>query len=262
MKKFFVCFVALVISISFVGCKKKDSSHNYDSTTSHYNIILDNKDTACPSFLTNETGFSSICDFNLLKSKLQLYARRMFVFIAFDKYVMRYNVELNEIDRIVNLGSLDSFQLHDITCSSNGRYMISCVLNLDSNDPKYTAKNYYLIDFDLQTSTLLADSFSEMNSKIAEDKIPEDVRKEYYNLSFSIEELKSNKISESKYVHSIYNKFDNRNICTSLIDLNTLVVVCPIDTKHNKLLKDYILLVIDLNTDSLINELHFSFCQR
>lgn len=262
MKKLIVCLFSFLISICFVGCPKNELSYEQNPTALQHNIILGDKSTVYPSFLTIETGFSLIEDFNLSKTRLQLYGRELFVFIAFDRYVMRYNVELNEIDRIVNLGSLDSFQLHDITCSSNGRYMISCVLNLDSNDPKYTAKNYYLIDFELQTSTLLADSFSEMNSKIAEEKIPKDVRKEYYALSFSVEELKSNKTAESKYVRSIYEKFDNSNISISLIDLDTLAVVCPADTKYNEFLKDYILLVIDLNTDSLINELHFSFCQR
>lgn len=261
MKKLIVCFFSLLIPICFVSCKKEESSYNHNPATSHCNIILDDKATVCPSFLSVETDFSLINNLNLSKNRLQLCARKLFVFIAFDRYVMRYNVEHNTIDKIVDLGSLDSFQLYDATYSSNGRYMISCVLNFNSNRMEYTAKNYYLIDFELQTSTLLADSFSETNSKIAKEKIPEDVRKEYYNLSFTIEGLKSNKISESKYVHSIYNKFDNRNICTSLIDLDTLVVVCPVDTKYSEFLKDYTLLVIDLNTDYLIKELHFSVYQ-
>ena len=105
-----------------------------------------------------------------------------------------------------------------------------------------------------QNIILLADRFSEVNSKAAEEKIPAEVRKEYYNLSFSFDELKSDKIADSKYVSSIYDKFNNSNIRTSLIDLDTLVVVCPTDAHQYEFLKDYSILIVDLKNDCLIKE--------
>ncbi len=254
MKKFIACLIALLLSICFVGCEKDDLSYDQNTTTSLKDNIINNVSIDYPCFLSVENDFRLIADCNLSNTGLQLDARESFVIIAFDRYVIRYNIELNKIDKIIDLGPFDNYHSHNITSSSDGRYIISSVLNLGSDDIANTDENYCLIDFELQKISQLADCFSETNSKAAEEKIPDEVRKEYYNLSFSIDELKSDKISDSKYVSSIYDRFNNSNIWTSSIDLDTLVVVCPADTQHHEFLKNYIILIVDLENDCPIKK--------
>ena len=255
MKKLIACLIALLLSICFVGCEKGDLPYGPKTTaTSHYDNMINSESIAYPCFLSVENDFRLIADCNLSNTGLQLDARESFVIIAFGRYVIRYSVELNKIDKIIDLGHVDKYHSHNITSSSDGRYIISSVLNLDSDDIANTAKNYCLIDFELQNISHLADCFSEINSKAAEEKIPDEVRKEYYNLSFIIDELKNDKIADSKYVKLIYDRFNNSNIWTSSIDLDTLVVVCPADTQHHEFFKDYIILIVDLKNDCLIKE--------
>ena len=179
---------------------------------SQNSTVSTDKSVPQPSFINDSNGLKLINDFNLSVSDLQLYAKKSFALFAIDRFVFRYNIASNMIDTIVDLGEIEGFKHHEISCAADGRYLISYFYYTDSKNDELITENYYLIDLEQQNSIFLADTFSEKNSEIARKKIPEELQMEFYNLSFYDEELKSDRIAESKCVSSIFKKFNGRHI--------------------------------------------------
>lgn len=240
------------------SCDKNIFLQNQDINMSQNSTVSTDKSVPQPSFINDSNGLKLINDFNLSVSDLQLYAKKSFALFAIDRFVFRYNIASNMIDTIVDLGEIEGFKHHEISCAADGRYLISYFYYTDSKNDELITENYYLIDLEQQNSIFLADTFSEKNSEIARKKIPEELQMEFYNLSFYDEELKSDRIAESKCVSSIFKKFNGRHIWNSLVDLETLIVICPKEIEYCNYFWDYTLLVIDLNKDSVIKNFPFS----
>lgn len=254
MKKIVILLIPLILALSITGCYRSNIN-NYNNVT---DISTDEKKdySECfnpPVFLQVNDGVEEIKKIPLKNKNLQIYSRYPYVFISFDSYIVRYNLKMNFVDRVIKLATLNRDSYYTVTISSDGCYIIAYSLSYNSQES--TGYNYYLIDLNTQTFKLLAEVYSSFAVDKAKNHISKDLQKEYYNLSFSIEELKSDRINESKFIRSIYDEFDNRYIITSVIDYNTVAVFAPMSPDTFDILENYCIFIVDLNEDCVINNL-------
>lgn len=251
MIKKFNKFLLILLTLTFLlsGCSYKKFLLESCTYTPSNNI----KSTDSPAFLELKNTTNIIEKIDLSNDNLQIYSRKPYIFICSKKYIIRCNILLSQIDTIIDIGKLPEHLSHNVTVSSDGNFIISYILNNSTDTYHTTGQNYFLIDINLQSVELLAECYSESAAIIAKSHIPDNIKPDYYNLIFSIDELKSDKIAHSKFIKSIYDKINNNYIWCSVLDSDTVAILAPTNPNDIVCLNNYSITIVDLNKDCAIN---------
>jgi hypothetical protein len=296
MKKLIYLSICICLLLIISACREVNltNSENNNSKKEYYPTLLyvkenkvgkkyyikfveDAKDKAeekhYPKFMDVETGKQALKPlvFGSIGWSYPYY-REQFLFTTTGGYLLRYNINKNEVDRVVYLGEGYNGWPYEFSFSSNGRYSIVSNFSFSGG----LNRNYFLIDFEENTVELICDIYSE--DKVAEiinNRIPKEVKREVnkylmFDLSesatcCSIEETAST-TEPYNYLYTFHDKNGNtsnlyslKNLSCgsySIIDENRVAAIMSpegigcdlgyfkiaiIDVKEDKIIQEYFL---------------------
>lgn len=256
VKYFCVCFL-ICIFLMTSGCKQNklapiDNSLVQSSTSD----VIKNNNRYDPKFLDINSGTQNIGVLPVGDCNLPLWSQSSFLFTQHENYVVRYDINNNKIDKIVDLGNVYENWSFKTSYSSNGRYIISNMFDPNNENPKLIGCYYFLIDLKSQTKTLLAEVYDENRAIEVTSLIPQESRSDYYDLAFSTEILKNALLSESLYLKDIDRRFEH--ISCVAIDSNRAGLLIPTTPGLEDILGNYRFMVLDLQSDKIVQECHLS----
>lgn len=262
MKKFIYLFICICLLLGTAACGKKDQKKPVDLS----NMKVDEK--YYPEFMDSTEGKESLKSLVFGSMGWSLYSSDNFLFALVGRYIVRYNINENNVDQIIQRGadewpSITSF-------SKDGRYVITG--NFDFNGT--TSRNYFLMDLEKQTVNLICDVYDEEKiDEIINQKIPDEIKKDINsNLTFnhnsfnesSTLEFNSSLEKPYKTIVIFHDEQGNTKELTSLegystcgayniFDKEKIGVVMPVEPMSCDI-GNYKIAIVDVKQDKIIQE--------
>jgi len=102
-----------------------------------------------PVFLPLEEGLAALQPLMFYSHGWRLQAQGNFLFADFDRYVVRYNIDTNEVDVVIDRGEAPPGFIHAFSISEDGRQAIAFAWEFPGIAG--TETRYMLIDFERQS---------------------------------------------------------------------------------------------------------------
>ena len=254
MEKLLYVLLLVFFCLWSAGCEMRSETLENNSSNQMPISFIDERNEQCvPTFLDMSASKEIILALSVNDHTLPLRASSSFLFAQCEQYILRYDIKSNKIDRIVDLGQTYEGWSFKTSYSSNGRYAISNTFDPQNTNPILSGKNYFLIDLEMYTSQLLATSYNEKIASDATTLIPQESRMDYYNLSFEETGIKSSLLRDSAFIKEIDRNFEH--ISYDIIDSNRVGLLIPTIPGSEKVLGDYRFIILDLQSDSIVQEL-------
>jgi len=146
MKKLFALLMALALLLGLAACGDNgDNSTAQPDTTPPQAIALA---PLTPKFLSLDTGREALKPLIFGSDGWRIDAQGSYIIAYFSRYILRYDVKTNTIDKIINLGEAPQYWYYAATFSPNGQSCVAEARELDGTG--HTGKA--LIDFKNETS--------------------------------------------------------------------------------------------------------------
>lgn len=193
-----ICWLMVIISllVALVGCNKeiidgKDGNDLLQPRTSAQILNVQINKKYYPVFMGVQEGKAALKDLVFGSQGWWLDTGEDYVFAIYGHSVVRYNIDKNEIDTIINLGESYKGWPTAVSVSSKGNHLI--IYDFDFGNSASCA-NYFLIDIKKEKTTPLAEKYDKSKHNEFREKIPEEVRGEVEGFRFKSEE--STKVSD------------------------------------------------------------------
>lgn len=234
----------VLICISLLGLTSCQSQKVIsDSESSIYEITqIDEKYK--PTFMDIESGKSAIKTLIYGSVGWDLRYRAPFLFAVQGRYILRYDIDKNEIDRIVDLRESYNGWPFQTSFSSNGRYCIEYSFDFNNDEP---AHNYFIIDFERKTADLITDIYN----KNFVPKLSDDIKGEMQDLRFNVNEP------------AVFHSYNGNEItalkdlglgCYINVDENRIGAIMPISSELSGELGYYKFSIIDIRKNEIVHE--------
>ncbi|KPU43277.1 hypothetical protein OXPF_27180 [Oxobacter pfennigii] len=183
MKTWICIFVCICLLSGLTACYKKSATSEETLPVASFDSVVEAVDKKYyPKFMDIEEGKTALKPLVYGSIGWSLLHRQNFLFAVFGRYVLRYNINENKVDKVDYLGESYNNWPFGASASSNGRYSISYSFDF-YGEP---ARNYFLIDFETETAELICDIYSEEKVDIIKNyKIPDEIKGELEDLSLN-----------------------------------------------------------------------------
>ncbi len=259
------CLLSLVCSFLLLGLSACVSSPSTETSTSQSSDLERIDLSYYPKFIEYNEGKAALIPITHATSNWELQSRQNYLFASYGRYIFRYNIISNSIDKTIDLGEPFKGWPFGITISADGRYLITYNFEFANTEPNH---HYFLIDTESETVEFLCNVYDDtMVDGITNTVIPSKVKNELTNLCFKspspehkctiTEELGKEEI---RYVFHDQNG-DSKEIATfnnitlgmgnyCIIDENRVGAIVPKSSELSGYVSFYKIIIVNIKNDN------------
>lgn len=254
---------AICLCVFLTACNVPHQKEQVSSSSVPDNVSEHLDESFYPSLIDYESSKDRLKDLTFGSIGWTLRHRKDYLFAVYGKYILRYNIRDNKIDKMVELGKSYNNWPFGTSFSSDGDYCIAYSFDFSGED----SRNYFLIDFIADKTWLICGRVNEFDL----NKVPESVRDEISGNSFSRPKEQTNysitrkQTDENKAEYYFRNEHGEIKIINSLsplghggaytiVDKNRIGAIMPQNPEEEWALGYYKFVVIDVSQDKIVQD--------